>query len=123
VEAWRPSDDYTWNVATPQNLTASGYPAALAPGQALGPLIARDVKGRLPSGRYVVTWEGSGWLSFGFDATLVSERRGRALVDVALSTKADNGIWIQVVATDPANPLRRLRVMPPGTEDLVADEL
>jgi hypothetical protein len=123
VEAWRPSGDYTWNVGTPQNLTVSGYPAELLPGQALGTLIARDVGGKLPSGRYVVTWEGSGWLEFGFDATLVSERRGRALVDVALSSKRDNGIYLRIVATDPANPLRRLRVMPPGAEDLVADGL
>ena len=116
MEAWAPSGVNIWgdevpshalraslsdlSVLSPQNLSSNGYPASLRPDQALGTLMARDVAQRIPSGRYVVTYEGDADLSFGMDARVVpgSERKGRLELDVALSPASvlNNGIYLQV---------------------------
>ena len=78
---------------------------------------------RIPSGRYVVTYDGDGDLFFGMDASVVSERKGRIEIDVRLSPAGvlNNGIYLQVVDTNPSNPLRNIRVLLPGTETLADD--
>jgi hypothetical protein len=130
--AWRPPDVWIWDlgtVASPQNLSAGGnWPLSLLPGQQLGTLMARDVAQRLPSGRYTVLYQGSGDLEFGFDAAIAEApgrgrrqvKRGRIEVDVALSPPGvrDNGIYMTVTAVDPADPIRNIRVLMPGTEEL-----
>jgi len=109
-----PATGGAWNRADVlPNVSATGYPRSLAPDQALALLIARDVNLALPNGRYVVTWQGSARLSFGFDATLVRMRRGYAEIDVRFSTVRDNGILVRVEDMDEADPLRALSVVMP----------
>ena len=115
---------YIWDlgVASPQNISAGGnWPLALLPGQQLATLMARDVAQRLPSGRYTVLYEGEGDLSFGFDARARAQSKwGRLEVDVALSPPGvrDNGIYMTITAVNPSNPIRNIRVLMPGTEEL-----
>ncbi|KAA0158426.1 hypothetical protein FNF28_06220 [Cafeteria roenbergensis] len=116
-----PSGVYTWDTKAKQHLRADGYPASLPRGQALTTLMARDVRRQLPSGVYTVTYAGSGELFFGMDAEVVRERKGWIEVKVSLSAVRDNGIFMQIRDTDPADPLRDIRVAMPGMADRVAD--
>jgi hypothetical protein len=125
-EAWRPSGVYIWDrsVLSPQNLSGpGGYPLGLQPDQSLATLMARDIYRAFPDGRYVVRYDGEGDLGFGFDAAVVpgSQRKGRLEIDVAFSTVRDNGIYMRVEDTNPANPIRNIRVLFPGFEALEDD--
>lgn len=67
-----------------------------------------------PAGKYVVTYEGKGQLSHGLIGRRVDalSRPGREVVEVTNGT--DEGWRIAITATDPRNPLRRIRIFPPG---------
>jgi len=118
---YRPSSVFRWDTDTPQNLTADGYPRSLPLGFTVSTLMARSVRRRLPDGIYTVTYRGSGRFLFGMDASVVSERKGRIEVRVVLSLVRDNGIFLQLLETDPADPVRDVRVAMPGMADRVAD--
>ncbi len=66
---------------------------------------------RVPNGLFIVLYDGNGVLNIGMDATVVWERKGRILINVTLSTVLNNGIFIQLTATDIKNPLRNIRVV------------
>ncbi len=55
------------------------------------------------------------------DARVVSQRKGRIVLDVSLTLVRDNGIYMRVEGTNPSNPLRNIRVLMPGTEALAND--
>jgi hypothetical protein len=69
------------------------------------------VQQRVPNGLFIVLYDGNGVLNIGMDATVVWERKGRILINVTLSTVLNNGIFIQLTATDIKNPLRNIRVV------------
>ena len=66
-----------------------------------------------PAGKYVVTYDGKGTLAHDLTGRKVEResRPGRDVVEV--STQAD-GWRIAITATDPKDPLRNIRVLPPG---------
>lgn len=71
--------------------------------------------GAHPAGRYVVTYEGRGTLAHDLAGRRIDaeSRPGREVVQV--SNRPEDGGWrISLRATDPARPLRRIRVFPPG---------
>lgn len=71
--------------------------------------------GAHPAGRYVVTYEGRGTLVHDLAGRKVAaeSRPGRDVVEVG--NRPEDGGWrISLQATDPAQPLRRIRVFPPG---------
>ena len=90
--------------------------------QAAATIMARDVKQRLPSGRYVCLYDGDGYVQFMFDASApplsagsrVRARQGRIEVDVRLSLVPDNGILLRIIRTNPADPVHNIRVIMPG---------
>ncbi|MGF1547476.1 MAG: hypothetical protein ACFCUG_09120 [Thiotrichales bacterium] len=70
-----------------------------------------DIKGRFPSGRYEVTYNGKGRISYGGGAEPVSRSEGR---DVISLNAAENGLQLDIIATDPDDPIRDIRVVMPG---------
>jgi hypothetical protein len=62
--------------------------------------------GVYPGGQYVVLYQGQGTLSYGADATLVSQSPGRDVVNVVPS---DKGVELRIVATDPKHTGNYLR--------------
>lgn len=74
--------------------------------------------GHYPGGRYTVLYEGKGRLGFWGAASVASRREGRVLIDVDPSKGA---IWLRLLETDPRDPVRDIRVIPPGFEKTYRD--
>ncbi|KAG2422805.1 hypothetical protein HXX76_015752 [Chlamydomonas incerta] len=101
----------------------NGYPARLPPNTYAHKLLQRNLQLHAWPGRYVVLHEGEGRLDFGFDATVVSRAKGRLEIqfsptaDLACAATGaaycgDNGIALRLLATNPGNPLRNIRILP-----------
>ena len=73
--------------------------------------------GHYPSGRYTVLYEGKGRIEVVHAAKLVERGPGRMLIDV---DAAKGGFFLQVRETDPADPVRNLRVVMPGFAETFA---
>jgi len=67
-----------------------------------------------PAGKYVVTYDGKGVLVHDLIGRKLDResRPGRDVVEV--SNQSEGGWRIAIKATDPQNPLRNIRVLPPG---------
>ena len=94
-------------------LGAHGYPAKLDAGQiAVTPVAWQDT--RYAPGAWVVRWDGDGELAFpGVAAPVVSRGPGRIVLDVRETRAA---MHVAIVRTNPADPVRNLRFLWPGTE-------
>ncbi len=99
-----------WNDKRPLDLDDAGWVRSLLPDQIArtamltGPLPTR------PAGRYVVLYEGQGELSYTAGASLVESGPGRDVLDVVDTAE----IAINLVATDPDDYIRNIRVIMPG---------
>lgn len=70
-------------------------------------------KGHYPSGRYTVLYEGKGELAFVGAASVAERQPNRLALQV---DSAKGGFFLQLRATDPADPVRNIRVVMPGFE-------
>jgi hypothetical protein len=76
---------------------------------------ANDDKPDFPAGQYTLLYDGEGTIQFDLQsATIVSQTAGRMVVNVAAS---QNGVYLMVTATNPANYLRNIRFIMPGYEN------
>jgi hypothetical protein len=66
-----------------------------------------------PAGKYTVLYEGKGTIEYGMIGSKVANESapGRDIVQVA---DVDGGLLISIKATDPADYIRNVRVLPPG---------
>jgi hypothetical protein len=94
------------------NLTPDGNVASFQPGQYASTLVL-DNGGYYPVGQYVLLYDGQGKLEVGFAGTIVSQSPGRMVVKVV---KNESGVRITLRETNPANPVRNIRFLMPGTE-------
>jgi hypothetical protein len=118
--------DMTWDVgdAHPLSLDADGNVTALATWtdaagrtvrQMAGTLMFRDIAGGYPAGRYRAEWDGSGTVTFGFDARTVATGRtaaGRNYADLEVAPTAA-GILMRIEATAANDPVRNFNVWMP----------
>lgn len=113
--AWIPQrvSGGAWDTGEPLSLTNEGWIAALASGQAAGTLMTRDLASHYPAGQYVCLYDGEGQIEFGFDAAVASRQAGRIVLNV---TPGNGGIYLKIIATNAANPIRNIRVLMPGFE-------
>lgn len=116
----------TWDVGAtnPIQVDANGNPTLLTirvnpAGQTIRQMAAtlmfRDTGGAHPAGTYRAEWDGTGRVTFGFDAAVVATGRtatGRSFADL-LVTPSDNGILMRVEETSPADPVRNFDVWMP----------
>ncbi|MEP7058145.1 MAG: hypothetical protein ABI809_10290 [Caldimonas sp.] len=100
------------------SLSPEGYPTALNAGQhALSAVAWTDT--HYPAGRYVVLWDGDGSLSFPFSTvTIASTSANRIELDIG----ANSELWVAIDRTNPANPVRNVRFLWPGTEATYATQ-
>jgi hypothetical protein len=69
--------------------------------------------GAAPVGEYVCLYDGDGQVEFNHNARVVSRRPGRIVVHLDV---AKSGTFLSVRRTDPADPVRNIRVIMPGHE-------
>ncbi|MFM7205908.1 MAG: Calx-beta domain-containing protein [Planctomycetaceae bacterium] len=83
--------------------------------QRAGTLMFRGLGGGYAGGTYRAEWDGDGVVSFGFDARVTSSGRtaaGRNYADL-LVTPTDDGMYLLIESTNPANPVRAFNVWMP----------
>lgn len=87
----------------------------MALNQSVAKLLLRDLNLKYPSinqtNDYVLLYDGDGILSLGFDASVYENSAGRIRFRVTPSTVRDNGVIVKLLKTNPANPLRNVRVV------------
>lgn len=94
--------------------TADGYPL-LNPGQNASTRMAWSLEGHYPGGTYTCRYDGTGTILFGADAAIQSQSPGEILVTVTPGLTV-NGVMLRIMATDPADPIRNIRLLMPGFE-------
>ncbi len=75
--------------------------------------------GHAPVGDYICLYEGSGRIEFGANARIVSRQPGRIVANINART---GGTFVQIRATDPADPVRNIRLIMPGFEQTYRQE-
>ena len=103
----------------PLDLDAKGWIKSLQPGQWAAAILCRE-GGHYPAGEYVCLYDGEGEIEFGFDAKIKMRQQNRIVLNV---TPSDRGILLKVVATDPQNPIRNIRVIAPGFENTYQEQI
>jgi hypothetical protein len=110
--------------ARPLALDANGNVTSLATwtnaaGQTMrqmaGTLMFRDTGAAHPAGVYRAEWDGTGTVTFGFDARTIASGRtpaGRNFADL-LVTPGSDGIFMRIEATSAADPVRNFNVWMP----------
>ena len=94
----------TWTNATGQTMR-----------QMAGTLMFRDTGAAHPAGVYRAEWDGTGTVTFGFDARTIATGRtpaGRNFADLQVTPGTD-GIFMRIEATSPADPVRNFNVWMP----------
>ena len=110
--------------ARPLALDAHGNVASLATwtngaGQAMrqmaGTLMFRELDGAYPAGVYRAEWDGTGTVTFGFDAQTIASGRtpaSRNFADLQVTPGSD-GILMRIEATSPTDPVHNFNVWMP----------
>ncbi|MCE9629569.1 MAG: hypothetical protein K8S94_02460 [Planctomycetia bacterium] len=83
--------------------------------QRAGTLMFRGLGGAYAGGTYRAEWDGSGVVTFGFDARVVASgttATGRNFADLQVTPTGD-GIFMVIESTNPANPARNFNVWMP----------
>ena len=96
-----------WGSGSPLVLRRDGWPALLRAGQFASAVLAEV---RYPAGVYAVSWAGRG--SFDINGTTFGTGAGGSRRQVTLDGRSL--VVLNLRATDPANPLRSIRLTVPG---------
>lgn len=98
-------------------LTSDGYPKYLEIGKTIGTFAVRDVQAHFPGGNYVCLYDGDGVLEFSFDALVTRRDAGRIELFVNYTTWLNNGIYYNILRTNPSDPIRNIRMFEARFED------
>jgi hypothetical protein len=110
---WLSSDGNVWSDDRSLPLTTSGYPAVLADNQIARSLMFTHNGGFYETGNYRVSWEGSGEVRLSSNlssANPISIDAQEARYKV--SSTSPVGLLLEIRETDPADPVRNVRVVP-----------
>jgi hypothetical protein len=115
---WDVGDDYPLALDGDGNVTALASwtnTAGHTVRQMAGTLMFRDIAGAYPAGRYRAEWDGSGTVTFGFDARTIASGRtaaGRNYADLEVTPSAA-GIAMRIETTNANDPARNFNVWMP----------
>lgn len=92
-----------------------GWPTSIsAGGQAGTRFVSRLPAGTIPAGPYTVLYDGEGVLEYGNDAALRNHQPGRDTISLEPGQDNEFNATLFIKATNPANPIRNIRILPPG---------
>jgi hypothetical protein len=98
-------------------LTQDGWVASLEGRQFAQASMFNGGDGHYPGGTYTVLYEGEGTIQFARNGvTILSSKQGEIKIDVKPWAGPGNGIVLNEMETNPANPIRNIRVILPGFE-------
>lgn len=105
---WVPQDDgRPWGEGPPLDLRDDGWPRRLAGGQ-FGSLVLAD--SHYPSGRYPVSWSGTGRFDIGGTVFRGTDGTGEITLD------GTSTVVLNLRQTDPDNPVHGIQVRVPGAD-------
>ncbi|MFN4241749.1 MAG: hypothetical protein ACK4PI_00775 [Tepidisphaerales bacterium] len=104
-----------WGRGPQLELDEHGWVRRLEPGCFAETPLMTVPAGRRPAGVYTVLYEGKGRLEFSA-GRVVSSEPGRMRVDLG----EGGGVFLRLLETDEADPVRNIRVIMPGFEDTYA---
>lgn len=107
-----------WGQGPPLSLDAHGYPRSLQPGCYAETLLLTFPGSHRPQGSYVCLYDGSGTVEIANVTRIVSQAPGRIVVEL----KPDAGPSLRIRDTLPADPVRNIRFLMPGTESTHASQ-
>ena len=104
----------------PLDLTADGWVRSLrGDGQFADSIVLSRPKLGYPAGVYTCLYEGKGKIQFAYRTKVVEESPGRIRVQVSSDQDL---LTLRITETDPADPVRNIRVILPGFEDTYQDQ-
>lgn len=103
-----------WGKGPELDLDEDGWVRRLEPGCFAETLMLTIDGGHYPGGDYTVTWRGKGRLEAAGAATVASRAAGRMVLRV---DPAKGAVFLRLLETDPADPVRDIRVVMPGFEE------
>ncbi|MEM6315801.1 MAG: hypothetical protein AAF743_17060, partial [Planctomycetota bacterium] len=107
-----------WDDQRPIELDANGYPVALLDDQVARSVLFQDDGGHHPIGQYVVEWDGTGDIEVRGQYVFEWETAPGVTDNRKVFIHSEPGnIYINLLETDPADPVRNIRVWLPGRED------
>lgn len=112
-----------WGQGGTLALTPEGWVASLETGQYAETLLFSADPALLKAfdGEYVILYEGEGEIAFrGSNVTIKSQSSGRIVVDALPS---QSPVFLQIVQTNPANPLREIRFVSSAFEATFAQQV
>lgn len=93
----------------------NGWPIYLGAGAEAGTRFVNKLPaGTIPQGYYTVLYDGQGKIEYGIDATLVESHAGKNIILLAPGTDKEFSAKLTIVKTEPNNPIRNIRILPPG---------
>jgi len=105
-------DGCDWDGGGALDLTPEGWVASLQPDH-YADTVMLDGGAPIPDGDYVILYDGIGVLDFPLNRPeIVSREAGRLVI----RPQSSDGLWLRVSSTDPADPLRNIRVILHGFE-------
>jgi hypothetical protein len=104
----------------PLDLTETGWVRSLGPdGQFADSIVLSQPKLGYPAGIYTCLYEGQGKIEFAYGTRVVEDKPGRILVDVR---QDQNLLSLRITQTEPADPVRNVRMILPGLESTYSDQ-
>ncbi|MDX9989498.1 hypothetical protein [Thiothrix unzii] len=93
---------------------ADGWPVDLRGGQAGTRFLANLPANTVPDGAYTVLFEGDGDMTYANDAKLITHAQGKDTIQIGAGADAMLNATLLITRTNPQNPLRNIRILPPG---------
>ena len=105
---WISGGGRKWNDGRSIDLDDDGWVRSLKPGQVARTLML--TKGGHPGGEFIILYDGEGELVHNNELLEAQSRPGRHVVRV----KKNGAVLFDISKTDRSNPIRNIRVLPPG---------
>jgi hypothetical protein len=107
-----------WGEGGDLALTPEGWVAELTPNQYATTIMLDEIQ-HFPQGEYTVLYEGEGVIQFALNTVeVISATDGRMVI----VPNGNGAIYLEIHETNPANPLRNIRVIMPGFESTYASQ-
>jgi hypothetical protein len=102
-----------WGQGPELDVDAHGWVRRIEPGCWVDTPLCSIQGGHYPAGEYIVLYDGRGEIEFKMAASIVTKRAGRIVIRV---DPRKGGFFLRLVAIDPKDYVRNIRVLMPGHE-------